>query len=228
MHIIHTSCAMKPSLRLRQSSHPRLSSLKAHIPPRSLLLRIQTDVSKLRGKEKIRYQVTQDLSRCFPVATDWESYLAVLKKYGITTKEKISRNGNVNLYYYYCKYGFEFWSQKLHKNLDRKPLENYFANKRMQQEAQRATLQKTSSTQQTSQSRLSSTQPQPRQAVNSQTQVDKPIVIPPLPFEFLWGVPKRDEDAYRRGETVYTFARMPGDRYNAHYWIWHDFKTGKP
>ena len=53
-------------------------------------------------------------------------------------------------------------------------------------------------------------------------------MIPPLPFDFLWGVPKSDEDAYRNGETVYTFARRPGDMYNAYYWIWHDFKTGKP
>lgn len=178
--------------------------------------KLNTDISKLRGKEKVRYQVTQDISRCFPVASDWNTYLAVLKKLGVTTKEKVSSKGNVNLYY--CKNGYEFWSQKLHKNLDRKTLENYFESKRMQQESQRTAQQH----------RPSSTPPQPRKAVNSQPKENKPIVIPPLPFEFLWGVPKSDEAAYRRGETVYTFARRPGDMYNAHYWIWHDFKTGKP
>lgn len=178
--------------------------------------KLNTDISKLRGKEKVRYQVTQDISRCFPVASDWSTYLAVLNKLGVTTKEKVSRNGNVNLYY--CKNGYEFWSQKLHKNLDRKTLENYFESKRMQQESQRTAQQHCPH----------ATPPQPRKAVNTQPKEIKPIVIPPLPFEFLWGVPKCDEAAYRRGETVYTFARRPGDMYNAHYWIWHDFKTGKP
>jgi len=189
--------------------------------------KLHTDVSKLRGKEKVRYQVCQDISRCFPVATDWNSYLAVLKKLGVTTKEKVSRNGKVNLYY--CKDGHEFWSQKLHKNLDRKTLENYFANKRMQMEAQRtAQQQRTQPKPQPTQSRPSTIQQQPRQAVNSQPKENKPIVIPPLPFEFLWGVSKSDEAAYRRGETVYASAYRPGDRYRANYWIWHDFKTGKP
>lgn len=48
------------------------------------------------------------------------------------------------------------------------------------------------------------------------------------PFELLWDVPQSYEEAYRRGETVYTFARKPANRYKAHYWIWYDFKTGKP
>mgnify|MGYP000838478143 CR=1 FL=1 len=59
-------------------------------------------------------------------------------------------------------------------------------------------------------------------------QSHKPIVIPPLPFDFLWDVPESDEAAYLRGETVYTFARKPADRYKAYYWMWYDFMTGKP
>ena len=53
--------------------------------------KLNTDISKLRGKEKVRYQVTQDIGRCFPVANDWDSYITELKKYGITTKEKNKR-----------------------------------------------------------------------------------------------------------------------------------------
>lgn len=69
----------------------------------------------------------------------------------------------------------------------------------------------------------------PKVASRPQAQASpKPYIIPPLPFEFLWDVPQSDEAAYRRGETVYTFAERPGDMYKAHYWMWHDFKTGKP
>lgn len=186
--------------------------------------KLNTDISKLRGKEKVRYQVTQDIVRCFPVANDWDSYIAELKKYGITTKEKVSERGNVNLYY--CKGRFEFWSQKLHKNLARYPLECYFLVKRRNAEAQKKT--QSPATTASNSTRQVRTVSAATSRIESKPHVQKPIVIPPLPFEFLWDVPQCDEAAYRRGETVYTFARKPADRYKAHYWIWYDFKTGKP
>ncbi|MCM1142823.1 MAG: relaxase/mobilization nuclease domain-containing protein, partial [Muribaculum sp.] len=189
--------------------------------------KLTTDVSKLRGKEKMPYQVTQDISRCFPVATDWNSFEAELKKYGITTKEKISEKGNVNLYY--CKGKFEFWSQKLHKNFARYPLECYFTVKRQKLEAQKASQNANEERPKVTQRPVAvSTTPKAETTTHRPQAAPKPYVIPPLPFEFLWDVPLTDEAAYRRGETVYTFARKPGDMYKAHYWIWHDFKTGKP
>ena len=188
--------------------------------------KLTTDVSKLRGKEKVRYQVTQDISRCFPVATDWNSFEAELKKYGITTKEKISEKGNVNLYY--CKGKFKFWSQTLHKNFARYPLECYFTVKRQKLEVQRASQKSNEARSKITQRPMVSTSTMPKSETAQQQVAQKPYVIPPLPFEFLWDVPQSDEASYRRGETVYTFARKPGDMYKAHYWIWHDFKTGKP
>lgn len=189
--------------------------------------KLTTDLSKLRGKEKVLYQVTQDISRCFPVATDWNSFEAELKKYGITTREKVSKKGNVNLYY--CKGKFEFWSQKLHKNFARYPLECYFTVKRQKAEALRMAQKSNVGNIRASQKSAAPSAATPKVVSRQQTQASpKQYIIPPLPFEFLWDVPQSDEAAYRRGETVYTFARRPGDMYKSHYWIWHDFKTGKP
>ena len=148
------------------------------------------------------------------------------EQHGITTKEKISEKGNVNLYY--CKGKFKFWSQTLHKNFARYPLECYFTVKRQKLEAQKASQKATEVRPKVTQRPVSVSTTPKAEATHRPQVTPKPYVIPPLPFEFLWDVPLSDETAYRRGETVYTFARKPGDMYKAYYWMWHDFKTGKP
>ena len=193
--------------------------------------KLDTDVSKLRGKEKVRYKLTHDLARLFvsPDVKDWNSFLIVLLRNGITTKEKVGKSGRTNLYY--CVGKQSFWSMKLDPFLTRENLERVFRERMERRLKESESVIKRAE-------RYVVEEPKPEKKATSQPRVSaqsqnpiqshKPIVIPPLPFEFLWDVPKSDEAAYRRGETVYTFARKPADRYKAHYWIWHDFKTGKP
>lgn len=62
--------------------------------------KLNTDVSKLRGKEKVRYQLVQDIAKLFihPSVKDWDSYLDILRQHGITVKEKTGKSGRTNLY----------------------------------------------------------------------------------------------------------------------------------
>lgn len=89
--------------------------------------KLSVDPSKLRGKEKVRYQVAQDIRRAIstPDVHDWASFTAELSKYGITTEERISKNGRNNLYYRKGKYSF--WSVKLHKEYSRRSIEKSIA-----------------------------------------------------------------------------------------------------
>lgn len=88
--------------------------------------KLDTDVSKLRGKEKVRYKLTHDLARLFvsPDVKDWNSFLIVLLRNGITTKEKVGKSGRMNLYY--CVGKQSFWSMKLDPFLTRENLERIF------------------------------------------------------------------------------------------------------
>ena len=90
--------------------------------------KLSVDPSKLRGKEKVRYQVAQDIRRAMsaPGVTDWASFIAELAKYGITSEERISKNGRNNLYFRKGKYSF--WNVKLHKDYNRKSIEKAIAN----------------------------------------------------------------------------------------------------
>ena len=47
--------------------------------------KLNTDVSKLRGKEKVRYQLVQDIAKLFihPSVKDWDSYLDILRQHGM-------------------------------------------------------------------------------------------------------------------------------------------------
>lgn len=193
--------------------------------------KLDTDVSKLRGKEKVRYKLTRDLARLFvsPDVKDWNSFLIVLLRNGITIKEKVGKSGRMNLYY--CVGKQSFWSMKLDPFLTRENLERVFRERIERRLKESESVIKRAERHAVEEPKLEKkATSQPRVSAQSQSPIQshKPIVIPPLPFEFLWDVPKSDEAAYRRGETVYTFARKPADRYKAHYWIWYDFKTGKP
>lgn len=193
--------------------------------------KLNTDISKLRGKEKVRYKLTHDLARLFvsPDVKDWNSFLIVLLRNGITTKEKVGKSGRTNLYY--CVGKQSFWSMKLDPFLTRENLERVFRERIERRLKESESVIKRAERHAVEEPKLKKkATSQPRVSAQSQSPIQshKPIVIPPLPFEFLWDVPKSDEAAYRRGETVYTFARKPADRYKAYYWIWYDFKTGKP
>lgn len=88
--------------------------------------KLDTDVSKLRGKEKVRYKLTHDLARLFisPDVKDWNSFLIVLLRNDITTKEKVCKSDRTNLYY--CVGKQSFWSMKLDPFLTRENLERVF------------------------------------------------------------------------------------------------------
>ena len=97
--------------------------------------KLNTDVSKLRGKEKVRYQLVHDIARVYltPSVTDWNSYVDLLRRNGISVKEKIGKSGRVNLYYGVGKQ--EFWYKKLDPFLSRENLQLKFKERRANQQA---------------------------------------------------------------------------------------------
>lgn len=99
--------------------------------------KLNTDVSKLRGKEKVRYQLVHDIARVYltPSVTDWKSYVELLHRNGITVLEKIGKSGRVNLYYGVGKQ--EFWHKKLDPFLSRENLELKFKARREKQQETR-------------------------------------------------------------------------------------------
>ena len=126
--------------------------------------KLNTDVSKLRGKEKVRYQLVRDIARVYitPSVNDWNSYVELFRRNGITVREKIGKSGRVNLYYGIGKQ--EFWYKKLDPFLSRENLELKFKARREKQ--QEAKVQ-------------SPTSAQPRPQRQSQPKQPEPIVIPP-------------------------------------------------
>ncbi len=69
-----------------------------------------------------------------PSVTDWNSYVDLLRRNGISVKEKIGKSGRVNLYYGVGKQ--EFWYKKLDPFLSRENLElKLKARREKQQEA---------------------------------------------------------------------------------------------
>ncbi|WP_286330298.1 relaxase/mobilization nuclease domain-containing protein [Duncaniella freteri] len=185
-----------------------------------------TNVEKLRGREKMRYEVFNLCNAAFANAyvTNWNEYVAELKRKGISVEHRYSPSDPSKITgTFYIKDGKSFPSSKIDKRYTYESLVRAFKNS----EQMRAEIRdKVETRQSLPKTKVSGQSSKPRQSTSQNIQ--KPIVIPPLPFEFLWDVPKGDEAAYRRGETVYTFARKPADRYKAHYWIWYDFNTGKP
>ena len=64
-------------------------------------------------REKVRYQLVRDIASVYitPSVTDWNSYVDLLRRNGITVREKIRKSGRVNLYYGVGKH--EFWYKNL-------------------------------------------------------------------------------------------------------------------
>ena len=177
--------------------------------------KLNTDVSKLRGKEKVRYQLVRDIARVYltPSVTDWKSYVELLRRNGITVREKIGKSGRVNLYYGVGKH--EFWYKKLDPFLSRENLEQKF---RARRESQQAAKTQTRTT------------PQPQQQPQTQPKL-KPelIVIPPLP-DVVCGV-KIDQlrqQAYQEGKFISIGICEPGGVVPLTHWIWYDFDKREP
>ena len=180
--------------------------------------KLNTDVSKLRGKEKVRYQLVHDLAGfCLtPSVTDWNSYVDMLRRNGITVKEKIGKSGRVNLYYGVGKQ--EFWYKKLDPFLIRENLELKFKARREKQREAKA------------QSRTpAQPQPQPQRKPQSKTQQSEPIVIPPLP-DVVCGVKidRLKQQAYQEGQFISIGICEPGGVVPLTHWIWYDFDKRKP
>ena len=181
--------------------------------------KLNTDVSKLRGKEKVRYQLVQDIAKLFihPSVKDWDSYLDILRQHGITVKEKVGKSGRMNLYY--CVGKHEFWYKKLNQYLSRENLEKVF---RARSEKQKGTSQVVKPVSQ-----------KPIMPTPSETLKPKPksksVVIPPLPDGFMGArIAPHDLDRYQKVEAICTYICNPDDIVGKHHWIWYNFKTCQP
>lgn len=176
--------------------------------------KLNTDVSKLRGKEKVRYQLVHDIARIFlaPSVTDWNSYVDLLRRNGISVKEKIGKSGRVNLYYGVGKQ--EFWYKKLDPFFNRENLELKFKARREKQQAAMAQPH---------------TSPQPQQQRQSQSKHPEPIVIPPLP-DVVCGVKidRLRQQAYQEGKFISIGICDPGGVIPINHWIWYDFDKREP
>ncbi len=180
--------------------------------------KLNTDVSKLRGKEKVRYQLVRDIASVYitPSVTDWNSYVDLLRRNGITVREKIGKSGRVNLYYGVGKH--EFWYKKLDPFLSRENLELKFKARRENQQAAKAQTWTSPQPQQQPQ-----TQPKP------QPKHPEPIVIPPLP-DVVCGVKidRLRQQAYQEGKFISIGICDPGGVVPINHWIWYDFDKREP
>lgn len=184
--------------------------------------KLNTDVSKLRGKEKVRYQLVHDLARFYltPSVTDWNSYVDLLRRNGITVREKIGKSGRVNLYYGVGKH--DFWYKKLDPYLSRENLEQKFKERREKQQAEKAHPRTSQQPQ-----RQSQTQTQPKS--QPKPQQPEPIVIPPLP-DVVYGVKidRLRQQAYQEGKFISIGICDPGGVVPINHWIWYDFDKREP
>ena len=180
--------------------------------------KLNTDVSKLRGKEKVRYQLVRDIASVYitPSVTDWNSYVDLLRRNGITVREKIGKSGRVNLYYGVDKQ--EFWYKKLDPFLSRENLELKFKARRENQQAEKSQLRTSPLPQPQSRPKL---QPKPKQP--------EPIVIPPLP-DVVCGVKidRLKQQAYQEGKFISIGICAPGGVVPITHWICYDFDKREP
>ena len=181
--------------------------------------KLNTDVSKLRGKEKVRYQLVQDIAKLFihPSVKDWDSYLDILRQHGITVKEKVGKAGRINLYY--CVGKHEFWHKKLNPYL-RENLEKVFRARSEKQNVTSQVVKKPVSQKPIMPTPSDTPKPKPQ---------SKSVVIPPLPDGFMGArIAPHDLDRYQRGEAICAYICQPDDIVGKHHWIWYDFQTGQP
>lgn len=188
--------------------------------------KLNTDVSKLRGKEKVRYQLVRDIASVYitPSVTDWNSYVDLLRRNGITVREKIGKSGRVNLYYGVGKH--EFWYKKLDPFLTRENLEQKFKERREKQQAEKAQPRTSQQPQRQSQPQ---TRPKPQSKAQPKPKQPDPIVIPPLP-DVVCGVKidRLRQQAYQEGKFISIGICDPGGVVPLTHWIWYDFDKREP
>ena len=186
--------------------------------------KLNTDVSKLRGKEKVRYQLVRDIASIYitPSVTDWNSFIDMLRKNGITVREKIGKSGRVNLYYGVGKH--EFWYKKLDPFLSRENLELKFKARRENQQAAKAQTRTSPQPQQQPQP-----QSQPKPQPKPKPKQPDSIVIPPLP-DVVCGVKidRPRQQAYQDGQIISIGICEPGGVVPLTHWIWYDFDKREP
>ena len=205
-------------VRHYDKAHPHCQALNLKHRLMQGKSKLNTDVSKLRGKEKVRYQLVHDLAGFYltPSVTDWNSYIDLLRRNGITVREKIGKCGRVNLYYGVDKQ--EFWYKKLDPFLSRENLELKFKARRENQQAEKSQLR-------------TSPQPQPQSRPKPQPQPKQPepIVIPPLP-DVVCGVKidRPRQQAYQDGQIISIGICEPGGVVPLTHWIWYDFDKREP
>ena len=144
------------------------------------------------------------------------SYVDLLRKNGITVREKIGKSGRVNLYYGVGKH--EFWYKKLDPFLSRENLEQKFKERREKQQAEKAQTRTSPQPQPQSQPKP---EPKPKQP--------EPIVIPPLP-DVVCGVKidRLRQQAYQEGKFISIGICDPGGVVPINHWIWYDFDKREP
>lgn len=178
--------------------------------------KLNTDVSKLRGKEKIRYQLVHDIAGLYLSSSvaDWDSFVSLLRQNGITVNEKIGKSGRVNLYYGVGRH--EFWYKKLDPFFSRENLELKFKARREKQQAAKTQPE---------------TAPQPKPQRQSQPKSKHPeaIVIPPLPG-VVCGVKidRLKQQAYQEGKFISIGICDPGGVVPINHWVWFDFDKREP
>lgn len=181
--------------------------------------KLNTDVSKLRGKEKVRYQLVRDIAAIYlsSSVTDWRAFVDLLRKNGITVNEKIGKSGRVNLYYGVSRH--EFWYKKLDPFFSRENLEQKFKARREKQQAAKA---KPRTPAQLHPQQQSESKPQPPKTPN-------PIVIPPLP-DTVYGfkIDSFRQRDYQEGKFISISICEPGGVVPLTHWIWYDFDRRQP
>ena len=95
--------------------------------------KMSVDVTKLKGKERARYEIAQGIRdafvHCSAFVTDFEKFQSELKKRGITAKKLLNEKGEVKTIIY-KKGRYSFKASKIDKRFTPKSLEEIFANHR--------------------------------------------------------------------------------------------------
>lgn len=178
--------------------------------------KLNTDISKLRGKEKVRYQLVHDIARVYlsPSVTDWDSFVGRLHRNGITVREKTGKSGRVNLYFGVG--GQEFWHRKLDPFFSRENLELKFKARREKQQVAKTQPG-------------TAPQPKPQRQSQPKSKQPEPIVIPPLP-DIVCGVKidRLKQQAYQEGKFISIGICDPGGVVPINHWVWFDFDKREP
>ncbi len=178
--------------------------------------KLNTNVSKLRGKEKVRYEIMHILAHCYnaPGVTDWQSFKTAIGKYGVTTEERVGKSGRTNLYYRKGKHSF--WSEKLNQYMSRENLEKFYR------------IKNEKAAQQTSTPKPESDKPK-QSHPTANTSHPKPIVIPPLPDTVSgFKIDSFRQRDYQEGKFISISICEPGGVVPLTHWIWYDFDRRQP